>query len=96
MQTLPSLQLVGPPGAQLPPLQVSPVVQALPSLHGAVLFTCWQPVSPSQLSSVQPFPSSQLIVDPLTQVPPLQVSPVVQTLPSSQGAVLLVCWQPSC
>jgi len=38
VQMLPSLQTTAVPAWQVPPLQVSPVVQALPSLHGAVLF----------------------------------------------------------
>jgi hypothetical protein len=33
VQQFPSSQFVGPPELQTPPLQVSPVVQALPSLH---------------------------------------------------------------
>jgi len=38
VQTLLSLQTVGPPGWHEPPEQVSPVVHALSSVHDAVLF----------------------------------------------------------
>ena len=88
VQTLPSSQLGAAPGTQEPPLQASPTVQALPSLQGAVLFTCVQPVAGLQASSVQTLPSSQLGAAPGTQEPPLQASPTVQALPSLQGAVL--------
>jgi hypothetical protein len=37
VQTLPSLQTTAAPGLQTPPPQVSPEVQALPSLHAEVL-----------------------------------------------------------
>jgi hypothetical protein len=59
-------------------------VQGLPSLHGALLFVCWQPVSGAHESSVQRLPSSQLIAAPV-QTPPLHASPVVHTEPSLQG-----------
>src|SRR2546422_6572961 len=120
VHTLWSSQLGGGPPTHVPPLQVSFVVQALPSLHGAVLFGwmqapplhtssvqtlpslahgavlfVWtQPVAGLQLSVVQTFPSSQLGAGPPTHVPPLQVSFVVQALPSLHGAVLCVCVQP--
>src|SRR5207249_861779 len=141
VQTFPSSQFGGGPPTHVPPLQVSFVVQALPSLHGAVLFVwvqavprhppsvaqehtssllagchparlpplrasfcltasplpygavfcCWvQPVAGLQLSVVQTSPSSQLGAGPPTHVPPLQVSFVVQALPSLHGAVLFV------
>jgi hypothetical protein len=38
VHTLLSLQTVADPGLQTPPPQVSPVVQAFPSLHEFVLF----------------------------------------------------------
>ena len=94
VHTLLSLQTTAVPGWQLPPPQVSPVVQALPSLHGAVLFVCWQPPRASQLSLVHGFPSSQLSGVPAPHVPLLQTSCPLHTVPSSQGAVLLTCWQP--
>ena len=39
VQALLSSQTTGAPGTQAPPPQMSPVVQALPSLHATVLFT---------------------------------------------------------
>ena len=94
VQTFPSSQLGAGPPTQAPAEQVSPVVHASPSLQGAVLLTWVQPVAGSQPSSVHTFPSSQLAVEPPTQTPPTQASPVVQPSPSLQGAVLLTCVQP--
>jgi len=90
----PSSQLGAGPPRHLPPLHLSLVVQAFPSLHGAVLFVWTQPVAGLQVSSVQPLPSSQLIAGPPTQPPLLQVSLMVQAFPSLQGAVLAVWTQP--
>jgi len=59
-----------------------------------VLLVWTQPVAELQVSSVQAFPSSQLSASPPTHPPPLHASFVVQTLPSSQGAVLFVWTQP--
>jgi hypothetical protein len=71
------------------------VVQASPSSQAAVLFTELQALL-TQTASVQGLPSSgqselawhaqELLPD--WQVPPRQVSPVVQASPSSQDAVL--------
>lgn len=94
VHTLLSLQLGAGPGMQLPPEQVSFVVQALPSLHGLVLLACMQPPAGSHESSVQTFPSSQFSGEPGTQLPPEQASLVVQALLSLQGLVLLTCTQP--
>jgi hypothetical protein len=94
VQRFPSSQFGGGPPAQAPPLQVSAVVQASPSLQGAVLLVFRQPVAGLQESLVQTFPSSQLAAGPLLQAPPLQASPTVQASPSSQGAVLLALTQP--
>jgi len=94
VQGLTSLQLGGGPPTQLPPLQVSLVVQALPSSHGSVLSVCVQPVAGLQLSVVHTLPSSQFRAAPPTQTPPLQVSLVVQALPSLHDTVLFVCVQP--
>src|SRR5213083_830087 len=91
---LPSSQFFAEPPTHVPPLQVSPVVQGLPSSQGLVLLVCVQPVAGLQPSVVQTLPSSQLGAAPPTHVPPLQVSPVVQAFPSLQGLVLLVCVQP--
>jgi len=79
---------------QLPPEQVSPVVQALPSSQWALLFVWTQPHSGIQESSVQTLPSLQLRGLPATHVPPEQTSLTVQALPSLQGAVLLVKTHP--
>src|SRR5207247_5472767 len=82
-QGLLSLQVAGAPAAQVPAEQTAPTVQALPSLHGAVLFTCAQPVTGSQASVVQTLPSSQLTgecVQPVTELHPS----TVHALPSSQ------------
>src|SRR5436309_1013405 len=80
--------VAGAPPVQAPPLQVSLVVQALPSLQGAVLLTWTQPVEGLQVSSVQTLPSLQEGAGPPTHRPPLQASLVVQALPSLQGSVL--------
>src|SRR5947199_1609783 len=89
VQLLPSLQLGGGPPTQLPPAQVSAVVQALPSSHAAVLFVCVQPVAGSQASVVQTLPSSQLGGGPPAQLPaPSQGSAVVQALLSVQAMVV--------
>jgi hypothetical protein len=90
----PSLQSGGGPATQLPPAQTSPVEQALPSLHGRVLFVWRQPATASQLSVVQGFPSLQLGAAPPTQAPPAHRSFVVQASPSLQAAVLLAWRQP--
>jgi hypothetical protein len=94
VQTLPSLQFGGGPPTQTPPLQVSAVVQALPSLQAAVLLALTQPVAGSHESVVQRFPSSQFGGGPPTQTPALQPSPTVQASPSLQAAVLLALTQP--
>jgi hypothetical protein len=52
--------------------------------------TCAQPVAGTHESVVHMLSSSQLLVPvPVTQLPALHLSPVVQALPSSQSAVLL-------
>src|SRR5207249_6756393 len=83
-----SSQLTGvPPHAPL--LQVSDVVQTLPSSHEPLTGACWQPVDGSQESAVHGFPSSQSLGVP-RQFPPLQASSTVQTFPSSHGPGTLV------
>ena len=55
-----SSQFVGPPGLHDPPAHVSPEVQGLLSVHGAVLFAKTQPVvGPTQVSVVQTLLSLQ-------------------------------------
>jgi hypothetical protein len=50
-------------------------------------------VAGAQVSSVHGFVSAQFGGAPPWQVPPEQVSVVVQALPSSQALVLFACWQ---
>src|SRR5215813_8278950 len=87
--------LVQAPGVltQAPSWHTS-VVQASPSSQAAALLVWTQPATGSQLSSVQGLASSQLNAGAPVQTPFWQVSPVVQMLASSQGAVLLACVQP--
>src|SRR5881628_1572520 len=59
VQAFPSSQLGGGPPLHCPPLQTSPVVQALPSLHDALLFTWTQPAEAVHESSVHGLWSSQ-------------------------------------
>ena len=67
-----SSQFTFVPPVQEPPLQASPVVQALPSLQAAVLFAWAHPDAGTQESSVHAFESSQLSAVPPTHDPPLQ------------------------
>ena len=94
VHTLPSLQFRGLPAPQLPPEHWSPTVQALPSLHVAVLFAFTQPVDGLHESLVHTLPSSQFRGLPAPQLPPEHWSPTVQALPSLHDAVLLVFTQP--
>jgi len=70
------------------------MVQTLPSPQGKSLFVCVQPPRPSQVSVVQPLPSSQLTTTPDLQLPCEHASPTVQLLPSSHAAELAKCSQP--
>ncbi len=94
VQGLLSSHVTGAP-PQTPPEQMSPVVQALPSLHAFALFVKTHPVAGSQLSVVQTLPSSQTIGVPGAHAPPEQASPVVHVFPSLQGLVLFAKMQPS-
>jgi glyoxylate utilization-related uncharacterized protein len=94
VQGLLSLQVSAAPPAHTPAEHASLVVQAFPSLHGATLLVCVQPVTGLQASSVQTLASSQFGAAPPTHTPAEQVSLVVQVLPSLQGAVLLVKTHP--
>jgi len=94
VQTLPSSQLGAVPPTHDPAAQVSLVVHALPSSHGAVFGVLTHPVAGLHESSVQPLESLQFGGGPPTQAPMLQVSLVVHALPSSQGAVLGVATHP--
>jgi hypothetical protein len=85
VQTLPSLQLVGEPLTHEPFEHVSPVVQAFPSSHDAVLLVWPHPVVGSHESSVQGFPSSQAAAKPWTQPVVGSHESSVHWLPSSQS-----------
>jgi hypothetical protein len=93
VQRLPSSQTLGVP-THFPPEHWSPSVQAFPSLHVTVLFTCLQPVTTSHQSSVQTLPSSQFGAAPPRQYPLEHLSPIVHAFPSLQGAELLAWLQP--
>src|SRR3972149_6893433 len=72
--------------AQIPPPHTSLHVVGSASSHGAVLFAYTHPPAELQPSSVHPFPSLHTSGEPPTQVPPEQVSAVVQAFPSLHGA----------
>ena len=72
VQTSLSLQLGAGPPWQLPPAQISLVVQALPSSQGAVLLVFTQPVAGLQESAVQTLLSLQSGGGPPAQLPPAQ------------------------
>jgi hypothetical protein len=95
VQALPSSQFAGPPGRQLPWTQASPAVHALPSVHGSLFSTLWQPASGSQKSSVQGFPSPQFGAPEPTHAPPAHWSPSVHTFPSLHGFVFGNPWHPA-
>ena len=94
VQTLPSLQLGAGPPTHVPPLHVSAVVHAFPSLQDTVLFALTHPVDVLHESFVQTLLSLQLSAGPPTQVPSLHASGVVQAFPSLQEAVLFALTQP--
>jgi hypothetical protein len=83
-----SSHVVVAPGWQEPPLQTSPVVQALPSLHDALLGAKTQaPLLVLQLSSVHELLSLHTVAEPDWHWPPVQTSPLVQALPSLHGVL---------
>jgi hypothetical protein len=85
----------GPAGWQDPLLQRSFWVQGSPSLQTSSLST-WSQLPSRSLhwSVVQALPSLQSRGAPDRQIPPLQTSPTLQGLASSQGSVLFVWPQP--
>jgi hypothetical protein len=95
---LPSLQVSGVPGVQVPAWQVSLPLHRLPSVHDVPLGTagCWHPLTGWQLSAVHALPSLQTSGAPLAQEPLWHVSSPLQTLPSLHDEPLdnAVCWQP--
>ena len=94
VQGFPSLHVMALPAVHAPFLQASPRVQTEPSLHVAALALCLQPLMALQVSDVQSFPSLQSVATPGRQTPPWQLSPRVQTEPSSQLARFGVLLQP--
>src|SRR5207237_818161 len=94
VQTLPSSQLSGVPGLQVPPPHTSWPLQTVLSSQEAVLLVWKQPLTALQASAVHTLPSSQLSGVPGLQVPPPHTSWPLQTVLSSQEAVLLVWKQP--
>jgi hypothetical protein len=85
VQRLPSSQLTGFP-LQVPAAHTSPVVHALPSLHGLVVGVLTQPEAGLHESAVHWFPSLQSAVGPGAHTPfPSQPSLRVHALPSVHG-----------
>lgn len=92
VQYTPSSQVTAWP-VHAPPVQLSPLVQTLPSSHTLASGKCWQPMVSMHESAVHGLPSLHALAVP-SQVPPLQVSCSVQTSPSVQGSLLKGPWQP--
>lgn len=93
VQGLPSSQVEGVPATHAPPLQVSPVVQASPSLHGAPFASplVWQTPEPLHVSGLSQAESTELphavpmgAALPLVHEPDWQLSLTVQALSSLQ------------
>ena len=85
VQELESSQFCIAPDTHLPPLHWSPVVHTEPSSQGEVVLTWTQPpVAMEHESVVQGLLSSQVLNLPPPQARPLQASPSVHRLPSSQ------------
>jgi len=87
VQTLASSQSLVRPAQTAWPLHTSPIVQALPSSQNAAIPVWMQPLAATQISKVQTLLSSQGVTAPGMQIPPLHVSPTVQSLPSLHAAV---------
>lgn len=85
MHGLASSQTLGVPESQPPPLHLSSIVQALPSLQNSVFTVKTQPLALLQLSSVHKLPSLQASKLPAAHSPNVQMSPEVHALLSSQG-----------
>jgi hypothetical protein len=91
----PSLHATAAPGWHVPPTHRSPLVHALPSLHGFEFGVFVQPCAGTQASVVHRFASLQSGGGPPTQDDPAQASPTVQALPSEQATVFGKLWQPA-
>ena len=86
VHTFESLQFVAAPETQTPPTQASPVVQALLSLQGFVLFEKTHPLAGLHESVVQRFESLQVSAVPGWHTVATQVSIPLQRLLSVQSA----------
>ena len=80
-----SSQTSAAPPTQAPSAQVSSTVQTSPSSQGSVFGALTQPVSESQLSSVQGFSSSQVGASPGRQAPSSQTSTPLHASSSEQS-----------
>ena len=95
VHALPSSQLTVALPTHWVPWQASPVVHALPSSQDvALLARCTQPGPGWHASFVHAFWSLQSVALPLSHLPAVQTSPVVQALPSEHGSALGACPQP--
>ena len=83
----------GAGGRQVPPVQVPPLVQAVPS---RTLLVTQPPACAEQLAVLHSPGLAQPTAPPPWQLPLRQTSPPVQALLSEQAAVLFVCPQPAC
>src|SRR3990172_3178667 len=75
---------------QTPLMHVSLNVAGFPSSQALLLFVFVHPLIESHASFVHTLPSLQEIGVPDVHIPPLQMSPAVQTFPSSQRLLLFV------
>ena len=94
VQGLLSSQSTAAPGEQLPPSQVSPTEHALLSSQTAPFRGYAQPLSLTQVSSVQGFPSLHTVALPGTHALSLHTSPVVHALLSSHVSEFTTFLQP--
>src|SRR3989338_788959 len=86
VQALPSSQSSRSDPTQIASLQVSVSVQTELSSHSLVFGAFIHPLTLSHPSSVQALPSLHEAIPPASHTPLLQVSAVVQALPSLQDA----------
>ena len=90
VHSLPSSQLTAMGAVQPPPLQMSPLVQALLSLQIALLLALLQaPVAMLQLSVVHGLPSEHVFLAPDAHLPAAQTSGAVHASLSEHPLVLL-------
>src|SRR5258705_97903 len=90
-----AVQMIGTVPLQTPPMQMSTVVQALPSLHGVLLG--WRSVERRAGEECRsPGTSHHSSAEQMTgtvplHTPPMQMSTVVQALPSLHGVLFGWC-----